>query len=74
MHSSQGRADSVVETPTHVFIFEFKFNRSVTEALKQIRKKNYAEKYRASGKLIQGIGVNFVTADKLIKGWKVINL
>jgi hypothetical protein len=70
VHSSKGRADSVVETATHVFIFEFKFNRSAIEAMKQIKNKKYADKYRASQKLITGIGVNFVTKYKEIKGWK----
>ncbi len=70
VHSSKGRADSVVETATHVFIFEFKFNRSAPEAMRQIKNKKYADKYRANGKIIYGIGVNFVTKDKAIKGWK----
>ena len=70
VHSSKGRADSIVETATHVFIFEFKFNRSAIEAMKQIKNKKYADKYRANGKIIYGIGVNFVSKDKVIKGWK----
>lgn len=70
VHSSKGRADSIVETATHVFIFEFKFNRSTAEAMKQIKNKKYADKYRANGKIIYGIGVNFVSKDKEIKGWK----
>ncbi|WP_394758368.1 AAA family ATPase, partial [Flavobacterium sp.] len=69
VHSSKGRADSIVETPTHVFIFEFKFNRTGKEALNQIIKNNYAEPYRASGKIITGIGVNFNTKEKSIKHW-----
>lgn len=70
VHSSKGRADSVVETATHVFIFEFKFNRSANEAMKQIKNNKYADKYRANGKIITGIGVNFVSKNKEINGWK----
>lgn len=70
VHSSKGRADSVVETATHVFIFEFKFNRSANEGLKQIKTKKYADKYRTDNKKIIGIGVNFVSKDREIKGWK----
>jgi hypothetical protein len=69
VHSSRGRADSVVETATHVFIFEFKFNRTADEALKQIKDKKYADKYRADNKIIIGIGVNFHSKDKEIDGW-----
>ena len=70
VHSSKGRADSVVETATHVFIFEFKFNRSANEALKQIKDNKYADKYRADNKKIIGIGVNFVSKDREIDGWE----
>jgi PD-(D/E)XK nuclease superfamily len=70
VHSSKGRADSVVETATHIFIFEFKFNRSAVEAMKQIKDNKYADKYRANGKIIYGIGVNFVSLDKEINGWE----
>jgi Predicted AAA-ATPase/PD-(D/E)XK nuclease superfamily len=74
VHSSKGQADSIVITDSHVFIFEFKFNRSTKEALKQIHLKNYAEQYSTSGKKIVGIGVNFVTKDRKIKGWAVEDL
>ena len=69
VHSSKGRADSVVETATHVFIFEFKFNKTAEEALQQIKDKKYADKYRASHKTITGIGVNFNAAEREIEGW-----
>lgn len=71
VHSSGGRADSVVETPDHVFIFEFKFNRTTKEAIQQIKDNKYADPYQRSGKKIMAIGVNFVTKDKAIKGWEV---
>jgi Predicted AAA-ATPase/PD-(D/E)XK nuclease superfamily len=74
VHSSKGRADSIVETATHVFIFEFKFNRTADEAMQQIKDKKYADAYRNSGKEIKGIGVNFVSKDKEIKGWLVENV
>ena len=70
VHSSRGRADSVVETATHVFIFEFKFKKTAEEALQQIKDKKYADKYRAFNKIIIGIGVNFVPEDKEINEWE----
>jgi Predicted AAA-ATPase/PD-(D/E)XK nuclease superfamily len=69
IHSSKGRADAVVETPSDVFIFEFKFNKTAQEAIEQIEKKKYAAKYQASGKLITGIGVNFNNDEKQIDDW-----
>ena len=74
VHSSKGRADSIVETATHVFIFEFKFNRTAEEAMQQIKDKKYADAYSNSGKEIKGIGVNFSSKDKEIKGWLVENM
>ena len=59
VHSSKGHADSVVQTLTDVYIFEFKFNKTAQLGIDQIKKQNYADKYRASNKLITAIGVNF---------------
>ncbi len=68
-HLSNGRADVIVQTPSHIYIFEFKFNKTEQEALEQIKKTDYADKYRAIGKPIIGIGVNFNKAKKKITGW-----
>ncbi len=74
VHSSQGRADAVVETPSDVFIFEFKFNKTAQEAIEQIKNKKYASKYQNSGKNIIGIGVNFDNETKQIDDWLEENL
>jgi hypothetical protein len=67
VHSSKGHADSVVQTLTDVYIFEFKFNKTAQEGLEQIKKQGYAAPYRASDKTITAIGVNF-NSDKDKKG------
>jgi Predicted AAA-ATPase/PD-(D/E)XK nuclease superfamily len=69
VYSSFGRADSVVTTATHIYVFEFKYNRSGTAAFEQIKKKKYGDKYRATGKTIIGIGVNFSHITRKINGW-----
>jgi hypothetical protein len=69
VHSSQGRADAVVETLTDVYIFEFKFNKTAQEALTQIADNKYADKYLASDKIITGIGVNFNSTKRGIDEW-----
>ncbi len=73
VHSSQGRADAVVQTLTDIFIFEFKFNKTAEEALEQIKDNQYADKYQTSGKTITGIGVNFNSETKQIDGWLTIS-
>ena len=70
VHSSQGHADTVVETPTDVFLFEFKFNKTADAALTQIEENDYAGKYRASGKTITAIGVNFSEKARGVDDWK----
>jgi hypothetical protein len=72
--TSLGRADSVVQTPTHIYLFEFKYNRSANAAMTQLENKNYADKYRATGKKLIGIGVNFSHKIRRINGWKVKEL
>jgi Predicted AAA-ATPase/PD-(D/E)XK nuclease superfamily len=69
VHSSQGHADAVVQTLTDVYIFEFKFNKTAQEGLEQIKNQDYAGKYRASDKVITGIGVNFSTDKRGIEDW-----
>lgn len=72
--TSMGRADSIVETETHVYVFEFKYNRSGKAAMTQLIKNNYADKYRLSGKKRIGIGVNFSHLTRQINGWQVKDL
>jgi hypothetical protein len=74
VYTSLGRADSVVTTDTHIYVFEFKYNRSGKAAFEQITKKNYGDKYRTTGKIIVGIGVNFSHITRKINGWVVKNL
>jgi len=61
--------DAVVQTPTHVYIIEFKLNLDAKVALAQIVEKQYAEKYRLSQKKIIGLGISFDTIKKAVKDW-----
>jgi hypothetical protein len=42
VQTSLGRMDTLVKTPTHSVIFEFKIGGSAKEALEQIAEKQYA--------------------------------
>ena len=70
VHSSRGRADAIVETPTDVFIFEFKINKTAAEAMAQIEKKKYADKYRASKTTLNGIAFNYNSTERCIDEWE----
>ena len=56
---AQGRADLVVESQRNVFVFELKVDKSAAEALAQIKERGYAEPYKALGKPIYLLGLNF---------------
>ena len=74
VHSYLGRADVVVETQSDVYIFEFKFNKTAQEAIDQILKNDYSGKYKASGKIITAIGVNFNGEKRGIDEWLEVRL
>ncbi|MDX2134098.1 MAG: AAA family ATPase [Saprospiraceae bacterium] len=67
--TADGRADSLVETPTHVYILEYKLDQSPAAALEQIKQKKYYRSAWASGKPVVGVGVNFSSETKNIEGW-----
>ena len=69
VHTTKGRADSIVETPTHIYFFEFKINSDALTAFNQIITKKYAMPYTADSRIKVGIGVNFKSATKELDGW-----
>lgn len=61
-HTSDGRIDLTVRTPDYVYLFEFKIDSTAAQAIAQIHRKEYWQKFAASGKTIYLIGANFSTA------------
>ncbi|MFK5952904.1 MAG: PD-(D/E)XK nuclease domain-containing protein [Desulfobacterium sp.] len=59
--SSHGRIDMTVKLGKHIYIFEFKIVELLAQgrALRQIKDKGYADKYRTPGTTIHLIGVEF---------------
>jgi Protein of unknown function (DUF1703). len=39
MTPNDGRLDCLVKTPTHIYVIEFKLNKSADEAMQQIKDK-----------------------------------
>ena len=64
--SARGYADAVIETPRDVFVFEFKYKRSSKAAIKQIRDRGYADKWKGDKRPVTLIGVNFNPAQRNI--------
>jgi GNAT superfamily N-acetyltransferase len=70
VNTASGRVDCVVQTPTHVYLLEFKLDHPAAEALQQIVDKDYAAPYRALGKKVTGVGVRFGSAEKQVVEWE----
>ncbi len=74
VHTSYGRIDAVVETASHIYLLEFKLDKSAAEALSQIIQKKYADKYLPNEKKVNGIGINFSSETKSVSDWEVKEL
>jgi hypothetical protein len=72
VYTNEGRIDAVCETKDFVYLFEFKLDGSVEDALKQIEDKDYAVGYEASNKQVVKIGVAIDTEKRNIKDYKII--
>ncbi len=70
-----GRIDLVLEHNNHVYLIEFKINRSVDEALSQIERSDYSQKFLHQGKQVVMIGINFIKDERSADmAWKIKNL
>jgi hypothetical protein len=69
--TQEGRIDAVVETESHIYIFEFKKNRKAAVAIQQMKDKNYAGHYSLSKKQIVLVGVCFTMQKRGISGHAV---
>ena len=76
MQSIFGRSDIALTTQTDVYIFELKtvapgdFEKGVEEALTQIEKKGYGERYGVNGKTTHKIALVFADDASGVIGWK----
>ena len=58
-HNYKGRSDLEVLTTDFVYVFEFKYNKSVEEAMEQIYSRDYAGRYALDPRTVYLIGANF---------------
>ena len=66
VQTGDGRIDLVAKTPNDIYIVEFKLDRPASEAMEQIKGKEYAGKYALSGKRITLIGISFSAEKRTI--------
>jgi hypothetical protein len=70
VHTAKGRADCVVETPSHIYLLEFKINSDAQTAFQQILDKKYASTYLADSRIKIGVGINFNSTNRELDDWK----
>jgi len=71
VHTANGRMDSVIFAGDHIYIFEFKVDKPIEDALWQLEEKDYAAIYADSGKNIIEIGIIFSREKRNIVNWEV---
>ena len=67
--TSDGRVDSLVETPDRIYLLEFKLDNTAPEALDQILSRKYYRSAWELGKPVTCVGVNFSSETKNIESW-----
>ena len=69
--TSEGRIDLSVEAGDHVYVMEYKADKSAETALAQIKAKHYADKFRLEkGKTIHLLGIAFSSTGHTVQDWK----
>ncbi|HAP02888.1 MAG TPA: AAA family ATPase, partial [Lachnospiraceae bacterium] len=71
VHMATGRADCVVKTPDYIYVFEFKLDKPIEDAMSQIDDKGYAIPYTADNRKLYKIGVVFSTEKRNVSDWKI---
>ena len=66
VRTNDGRIDMVVDLPDDIYIVEFKLDRPATEAIEQIKGKDYAGKYALSKKRVTLVGISFSAEKRTI--------
>ena len=72
VRGAKGRADAVVKTKDYIYVFEFKLDGSVKDALRQIDEKGYLLPYEADGRELVKIGVSFSKEDRNLGCWEIV--
>ena len=68
-HTSNGRVDLVLKTREYIYVMEFKLDGTAEEAIRQIDEKGYAAPFKADGRKVIKLGINFSRETKTIEKW-----
>ena len=68
--TAKGRSDITLKMPRGIYVMELKYDKPVQEALDQINRKGYAEKYRLDGRPVTKVGIAFSSEERNITDWQ----
>ncbi len=68
---AKGQSDLTLRMPKGIYVMEIKYGHTAQEALDQIDRKGYAEKYRLDGRPITKVGIAFSEEERNIVEWEV---
>ena len=71
VHMATGRADCVAQTADYIYVFEFKLDAPIEEAMKQIDDRGYTIPYTADQRKLYKIGVVFSTEKRNIADYRI---
>ncbi len=69
--TSDGRADAVLLMPKDIYLMELKHDSTAQEAMEQLRRKDYAVKYRHDGRPVHLLAINISRESRTIDDWLV---
>lgn len=69
MNENNGRVDCVVKAATHIYILEFKLDKTAQVAMGQIKNRDYAGAFRDDQRPKVLVGINFSSALKSVDDW-----
>jgi hypothetical protein len=65
--TNRGRIDISVELPDIVYLFELKMDEAATNAIAQIKERDYARKFKHTGKKVYAIGVSVSSKKRFVQ-------
>lgn len=68
--TAKGSADLTLCMPKGIYVMELKYEKPVAEALEQIDRKGYAEKYRLDGRPVTKVAICFSGEERNISDWQ----
>lgn len=69
VNENNGRVDCVVKTATHIYILEFKLDKTAQVAMEQIKSRDYAGAFRDDQRPKVLVGINFSSEMKSVDDW-----